>query len=436
MEPHGPLSGVRVVEFAVAVQGPLAGGFLADMGADVIKVEPPGGDANRWHTGVNWPHPKETPGAQFLSVSHGKRSISVDIHSDAGREVMHRLIDRADIFLSNFREPSLERMGMGYEALSARNPRLVYAIANGFGHRGPDRDKRMTDQFAQSRSGIASVTGEPDSATVIPGSIIGDTGGAMGLALGIMTALAARELHGIGQKVQTSSYGIMVWMQAWEINHSSVTGTMLRRDGPHHPNVPGIVGLYDTADGGAFCVGINSDESWREFCDFGGIPEVGADPQWDSYDKRSPRRTSGTRRRPRNCVRMSRGRCAIARRRNGSSSSTRTKRTLCTKTCSTTTTSYTTHKRWKTATSSRRTCLAPASDAWSATRCSSARRRPSPSPGTQRWASTRPRSWASWASRPTRSPRSRRRRVPASRCRGVVVSAPGRLPLVPNGSLY
>ncbi|PZC49760.1 MAG: CoA:oxalate CoA-transferase [Chloroflexi bacterium] len=288
IEPHGPLSGVRVVEFAVAVQGPLAGGFLADMGADVIKVEPPGGDGNRWHTGVNWPLPKETPGAQFLSVSHGKRSISVDIHSDVGREVMHRLIDRTDIFLSNFREPSLERMGMGYEALSARNPRLVYAIANGFGHRGPDRDKRMTDQFAQSRSGISSVTGDPGSATVIPGAVIGDTGGAMGLALGIMTALAARELHGIGQKVQTSSYGIMVWMQAWEINHSSVTGTTLRRDGPHHPNVPGIVGLYDTADGGAFCVGINSGESWREFCDFGGIPEVGADPQWDSYDKRSP----------------------------------------------------------------------------------------------------------------------------------------------------
>ena len=287
-EPQGPLAGVRVVEFAVAVQGPLAGGFLADMGADVIKVEPPGGDGNRWHTGVNWPHAKETPGAQFLSVSHGKRSIALDIHTEMGLQVMHRLIDQADIFLSNFREPSLERMGMGYDALSARNPRLVYGIANGFGHRGPDRDKRMTDQFAQSRSGIASVTGDPDSTTVIPGAIIGDTSGAMGLALGIITALAARGLHGVGQKVQSSSYGVMVWMQAWEINHSSVTGTLLTRDGAHHPNVPGIVGLYDTSDGGAFCLGINSDDAWHAFCEFGGIPEVGADPQWDSYSKRSP----------------------------------------------------------------------------------------------------------------------------------------------------
>ena len=197
-------------------------------------------------------------------------------------------MDQADIFLSNFREDSLERIGMGYETLAARNERLIYAIANGFGHRGPDRDKRMSDQFAQSRSGIARVIGEPETATVIPGAVIADTGGAMGLALGIMTALAARELHGIGQKVQTSAYGVMVWLQAWEINHSSVTGQTLRRDGPHHPNVPGIVGVYDTADGGAFCVGINSNEAWQEFCEFGGIPEIGTDPRWDSYDKRSP----------------------------------------------------------------------------------------------------------------------------------------------------
>ena len=283
-----PLEGVRVVEFAVAVQGPLAGGFLADMGADVIKVEPPGGDGNRRYWGHNWPHGEKTPGSQFLSVSYGKRSIAVDIHTDVGRELVYRLIDGADIFFSNFREDSLERIGMGYEALSARNERLIYAIANGFGHRGPDREKRMTDQYAQSRSGIARVTGEPDSATVIPGTIIADTGGAMGLALAIMTALAARELHGIGQKVRTSSYGMMVWMQAWEINHSSVSGTLLQRDGPHNPNVPGIVGIYDTADGGAFCVGTNTNEAWQDFCEFGGIPEIAADARWDVQEKRSP----------------------------------------------------------------------------------------------------------------------------------------------------
>ena len=283
-----PLEGLRVVEFAIAIQGPLVGGFLADMGADVVKVEPPGGDPNRWHTGVNWIAPPETPGAQFLSVSHGKRSIALDVHTEIGREVLMRLVERADIFVSNFREHSLERMGLGYEELSKRNERLIYGIANGFGHEGPDRNKRMTDQYAQSRSGIASVIGEPGSAPMIPGSVIGDTSGAMGLTLAIMTALAARELHGVGQKVRTSSYGVMVWMQSWELNHSSISGTLLTREGRHHPNVPGIAGTYETSDGGAFHVDIQGDGAWQDFCEFAGIPEIGADPRWDTSQKRSP----------------------------------------------------------------------------------------------------------------------------------------------------
>ncbi|MCY4619672.1 MAG: CoA transferase [Chloroflexi bacterium] len=283
-----PLEGLRVVEFEIAIQGPLVGGFLADMGADVVKVEPPGGDPNRWHTGVNWTAPAETPGSQFLSVSHGKRSISLDVHTETGRAVLIRLVERADIFISNFREDSLERMGLGYDALSQINERLIYGIANGFGHEGPDSNKRMTDQYAQVRSGIANMVGDPDTQPMIAGSVIGDTSGAMGLTLAIMTALAAREIHGVGQKVRTSSYGVMVWMQAWELNHSSITGTLLSREGPHHPNVPGSAGTYLTADGGAFHVDVQGDNAWPEFCEFGGIPEIGADPRWDSSQKRSP----------------------------------------------------------------------------------------------------------------------------------------------------
>ena len=116
----------------------------------------------------------------------------------SGARCCSGLVERADVFLSNFREDSLIRMGLGYEDLAAHNDRLVYALANGFGHEGPDRNKRMTDQYAQVRSGISRMIGEPGSAPVIPGTTIGDTSGAMGLTLAIMTALAARELHGIG----------------------------------------------------------------------------------------------------------------------------------------------------------------------------------------------------------------------------------------------
>ncbi len=282
------LEGIRVVELAVAVQGPAAGGFLAEMGADVIKVERPSGDGNRWHRGVGNTLPKEVIGTQFIGVSSGKRSVALDIHTPLGRDVVYRLIDGADIFVSNFREEALERMGVSYEALRERNERLIYAIANGFGHRGPARTDRMSDQFAQARSGIAGVTGAPGDGPLTPGAIIGDTGGAMALLLGILVALAARERHGIGQKVSTSAYGALIWMQAWEINHSSVTGHLLTSDGPFHPNSPGIAGIYETADGGAFCLGIRDDEAWRAFCEFGGIDEVLADPRWDTPEKRRP----------------------------------------------------------------------------------------------------------------------------------------------------
>ena len=204
-------------------------------------------------------------GTQFIGVSSGKRSIALDIHTDLSREVVYRLIDGTDILVTNYREEALARMGMSYETLARRSERLIYAVANGFGPRGPVRSKRMSDQFAQARSGIAGVTGPPGGEALIPGAIIGDTGGAMALLLGIMVAFAERERSGFGQKVSTSAYGALIWMQAWGINHSSVTGHLLQSDGSFHPNSPGIVGTYETADGGAFCLGISTDEAWRAF---------------------------------------------------------------------------------------------------------------------------------------------------------------------------
>ena len=284
------LEGIRVVELTIAVQGPAAGGFLSDMGADVIKVEPPLGDANRWYRGANNDLPYESVGTQFIGASHGKRSVCVDIHTEIGLELVDKLVDTADVFLSNFREPALERIGMGYERLSARNPGLVYAVANGFGPDGPARENRMSDQFAQARSGISGVTGTPNDPQLIPGAIIADTGGAMALAMGVLTALVARQRDGLGQKVQTSSYGAMIWMQQWEINHTSATGHLPTRDGGFHPVVSAMTGIYEASDGVAFCMGIRDDETWREFCEFGGNPQLADDPRWNNREGRDPYR--------------------------------------------------------------------------------------------------------------------------------------------------
>ena len=288
-----PLDGIRVVELSIAVQGPAAGGLLSDLGADVIKVEPPSGDPNRWYRGANNDLSWDSVGTQFIGASHGKRSVCVDIHTEIGLEVADRLIDTADVFLSNFREPALERIGMGYERLSERNPALIYAAANGFGPDGPARENRMTDQFAQARSGISGITGMPDDPPLIPGAIIADTAGAMALAMGVLTALVARQRDGLGQKVQTSSYGAMIWMQQWEINHTSATGNLPTRDGAFHPVVSAMTGIYEAADGVAFCLGVRDDDTWREFCEFGGNPDLADDPRWNYREGRDPYRDQG-----------------------------------------------------------------------------------------------------------------------------------------------
>ena len=145
--------------------------------------------------------------------------------------MVDKLVDTADVFLSNYREPALERIGMGYERLSQRNPGLVYAVANGFGPDGPSPRDRMSDQYAQARSGISGVTGTPDDPPLIPGTIIADTGGAMALAMGVLTALVARYRDGLGQKVQTSSYGAMIWMPGLGDQPHSATDTCLRAMG-------------------------------------------------------------------------------------------------------------------------------------------------------------------------------------------------------------
>ena len=282
-----PLSGMRVVEMATALQGPAAGGYLAEMGADVIRVEPPGGDGSRYGRGVNNDNPPGTVGTQFNSTSRGKRAISLDAKSEAGIEVIYRLLESADAFTSNYREAALERLGLGYESCKQRNPQLVYAVANGFGPKGPLAGKAMTDIAAQARGGLMSMIGEADGPVMRAGVTVADLAGAMQLALGTVTALLARERHGVGQKVNVSAYGAQIWLQSWELNHAGLTGQHLERDGAHHPNVPGMEAIYEASDGGWIAISFaKTEEAWQALCEFGGIPAIGTDERWNSVQKR------------------------------------------------------------------------------------------------------------------------------------------------------
>ena len=209
-----PLSGITVLDMTTALQGPAAGVFLRDMGAEVIKIEPPIGDSARAHRGVNNTTPDTALSPLYIAANRGKKSISIDVHSDMGKEVMARLLKTADVFLSNYRQSFLAKIGLDYETLADTHPQLVYAHVNGFGALGPDNDKPMLDGTAQARGGLTSVSGVAGETPTPAGAAIADTSGGMHLALGVMTGLFARAQHGRGQKVATSALGTQLWLQS------------------------------------------------------------------------------------------------------------------------------------------------------------------------------------------------------------------------------
>ncbi len=283
----GPLTGLTVVDMTVAIQGPHAAAYLADMGADVIKVETPFGELSRYVRAPGYSLPPDVMSPQYVAMNRGKRGIAIDAHSVLGREVLARLMASADVFVTNYRREALERMGLGYAQVAPHNPRLVYARVSGFGQRGPDADKAMLDGAAQARGGLSAISGPADGPPMPPGAAVADHSGSMQLALGIMTALFARERTGRGQEVNTSALGAMMWIQAWEIAHTTMSDEPLRRSGQHNPNILCPYGVYATKDGGAFLLAVAmSNESWDDFWIFVDRPDVVMDPRWNSGAKR------------------------------------------------------------------------------------------------------------------------------------------------------
>ena len=284
---HEPLSGITVLELTLALQGPAAGVYLRDIGADVIKIEPPTGDAFRYLRGKNNNTPPDALGPGFISANRGKRSVCLDIRSEEGREVLSRLLEKADVFLSNYRQPFLKSVGLDYESLAEEYPQLVSAHVSGFGPEGPDRDKAMLDGVAQARGGLSSVTGFSGQTPVLPGATIIDLAGAMQLALGVMSGLFARAQYGMGQKVATSALGATLWLQQWELQQCMVTGIPLSAQGSHVPNIEGPYGIYDTQDGGSFMfANAQDEESWDALCIFCELFELMTDEAWNTPGKR------------------------------------------------------------------------------------------------------------------------------------------------------
>ncbi|MCS5571956.1 MAG: CoA transferase [Pseudomonadales bacterium] len=282
-----PLEGIKVVEMTIAVQGPSAGLYLRDMGAEVIKIEPPMGDASRYSRARQNETPDGTVGPQYVAANRGKRSICLDMSTATGAKALHALLRDADVFLTNYRRPAIEKMGLDYDSLKDQYPKLIHASVNGFGPLGADSDKAMLDGVAASRGGLVHQTGHADRESCLPGAIIIDTSGAMQLALGTMTAIVSRERHGLGQQVQTSALGTALWLQQWELTHVAMTGAQLERTGNHHPNIRGFYGVYRTKDDGEIMLAQVMDaEAWDALAIFAEAFELSLDPRFQTPGQR------------------------------------------------------------------------------------------------------------------------------------------------------
>ncbi|TDD28185.1 CoA transferase [Kribbella turkmenica] len=266
----GPLGDVLVVDLSRALAGPQATMMLGDLGARVIKVEAPGrGDDTR-----GWGPPfVGGESTYFLSANRNKESIALDLKDATDRDVLLRLVDRADVLVENFRTGVLERLGLGIDVLRERNPRLVVLSITGFGHDGPEGGRAGYDQIAQGEAGLMSLTGSGPDDPQRAGVPIGDLLAGMYGAYGVLAALHERATTGVGSVVRTSLLAAIVGVHAFQGTRFTVAGEVGRAQGNHHPSIAPY-GLFHCADG-AVQIAVGSESLWQRFCAAFGIDPDG-----------------------------------------------------------------------------------------------------------------------------------------------------------------
>ena len=276
-----PLDGIRVIDWTIWQQGPVASVMLGDLGADVIKIEERvGGDPGRGVLKAQGLDLRDRPNFYFEANNRNKRSLTVDLKKPAGVAIVQRLAERADVFVQNFRKGVAARLGLDAATLRARNPRLVYASASGYGPEGPESGAPSFDYLGLARSGIMYSCGEPDDEPLAIAGGIADQMGAIMLAYGIITALFARERSGRGQEVDASHLGSMAWLQGLGLSARLMLGRALPRQPRRYATNP-LWNHYKCADGLWLALSmLQPDRYWERFCAVLEIPEAAADPRF------------------------------------------------------------------------------------------------------------------------------------------------------------
>lgn len=284
-----PLAGYRVLELAHLIAGPVCGMYLADMGAEVVKVEQPsGGDASR----TLYDPLLGGDSAVFLTVNRNKKSVALDLAHPEGRAVFSRLVAGADVVIEAYRGGVAEKLGIDYARLAPLNPRLVYCSLSAFGPEGPWREKPGLDMLVQAMGGLMAVTGEPDGGPLLAGAPVLDTLGAISAGLGVLTALLHRERTGEGQRVDVSLLNGALLSHAARLSVFLVTGEEPGRHGSSHPYLVPFQ-AFRAKDGWIY-VAVWVDRLWPRLCAAIERPAFATDPRFGSRQaRRSHRRELG-----------------------------------------------------------------------------------------------------------------------------------------------
>ncbi len=284
-----PLEGVRVLDWTIWQQGPVATAMLGDLGAEVIKIEErERGDPGRGMKRVRGLSAEMAEGRNFYfeTNNRNKKSMTLDVRKEGAREVVYRLVEKCDVFVQNFRQGVAAKWGLDYATLSRRNPRLIYATASGYGPLGPDSREPAMDYLGLARSGIMNAMGEPgmDPLGVVGG--IADQMGAIVTAYGVLAAVVARERFGVGQEVDVSHLGSMTALQA--LNVAAVC--LLGRELPRQERATAFNPLwnhYKCGDGRWLALAhLQPDRYWPDFCRALGIEELEHDPRFEDAQRR------------------------------------------------------------------------------------------------------------------------------------------------------
>jgi len=274
------LDGVMVLDLSRVLAGPYCAMMLADMGADVLKIEEPeGGDESR-----TWPPFAAGEASGYLSMNRNKRNLTLNLKTPEAQEILKKLVAQADVLIENFRTGTMESFGLGYDVLRTINPRLIYCGVSVFGRSGPYKDKAGYEALMQAFSGVMSITGEPDGPPLRCGVSLMDLGTGMMAAYGVMNALFHRERTGTGQKVEVSLFETALSLMSYHAVGYLLNGHVPQRQGSGHPMIVPYQ-VFPTQDGEIFIVGSNQ-RLWTRLCQALGRDDLLQDPRFRSNAER------------------------------------------------------------------------------------------------------------------------------------------------------